>query len=56
MKHGHCTIFQKIKKLQTFSATFCPAISQIEVNEFFRKVHEIPADSYVVISVIFLRG
>lgn len=47
---AHFTIFQKKKKLQTLLSTPCPAISQIEVNEFFRKVQEIPADSYVVIS------
>ncbi len=47
---AYFTIFQKRKKLQTLLSTPCPAISQIEVNEFFRKVQEIPAGSYVVIS------
>lgn len=47
---AHFTIFQKRKKLQTLLGTPCPAISQIEVNEFFRKVQEIPAASCVVIS------
>jgi len=47
---AHFTIFQKRKKLQTLLSTPCPVISQIEVNEFFRKVQEIPAASYVVIS------
>ena len=47
---AHITIFQRKKKLQTLLSTLCPAISQIEVDEFFRKVQEIPANSYVVIS------
>lgn len=47
---AYFTIFQKRKKLQTLLSTPCPAISQIEVNEFFRKIQEIPAGSYVVIS------
>ena len=47
---AHITIFQRKKKLQTLLGTLCPAISQIEVDEFFRKVQEIPANSYVVIS------
>jgi 6-phosphofructokinase 2 len=47
---AHITIFQRKKKLQTLLSTICPAISQIEVDEFFRKVQEIPANSYVVIS------
>jgi 6-phosphofructokinase 2 len=44
------TIFQRKKKVQTLLGTLCPAISQIEVDEFFRKVQEIPANSYVVIT------
>lgn len=44
------TILQRKKKLQTLLSTLCPAISQIEVDEFFRKVQEIPTNSYVVIS------
>jgi 6-phosphofructokinase 2 len=47
---AHITIFQRKKKLQTLLSTLCPAISQIEVDEFFRKVQEIPASSHVVIS------
>jgi 6-phosphofructokinase 2 len=47
---AHITIFQRKKKLQTLLSTLCPEISQIEVDEFFRKVREIPANSYVVIS------
>lgn len=47
---AHITIFQRKKKLQTLLSTLCPAISQIEVDEFFRKIQEIPANSYVVIS------
>ena len=47
---AHITIFQRKKKLQMLLGTLCPAISQIEVDEFFRKVQEIPANSYVVIS------
>ena len=47
---AHITIFQRKKKLQTLLGTLCPEISQIEVDEFFRKVQEIPANSYVVIS------
>lgn len=44
------TINQKKKKLQTLLGTLCPLISQIEVDEFYRKVQEIPEKSYVVIS------
>ena len=47
---AHITVFQRKKKLQTLLITLCPAISEIEVDEFFRKVQEIPANSYVVIS------
>jgi 1-phosphofructokinase family hexose kinase len=47
---AHITISQRKKKLQTLLSTLCPKISQIEVDEFFRKVQEIPSDSYVVIS------
>jgi 6-phosphofructokinase 2 len=47
---AHITIFQRKKKLQTLLSTLCPAISQIEVDEFFRKIQEIPPNSYVVIS------
>jgi 6-phosphofructokinase 2 len=47
---AHITIFQRKKKVQTLLSTPCPAISQFEVDEFFRKVQEIPANSYVVIS------
>jgi 6-phosphofructokinase 2 len=47
---AHITIFQRKKKLQTLLSTLCPAISQIEVDEFFRKVQEIPANSYAIIS------
>jgi len=44
------TVFQRKKKLQTLLSTICPAISEIEVDEFFRKVQEIPPNNYVVIS------
>ena len=44
------TIFQRKKKLQTLLSALCPAISEIEVDEFFRKVQEIPPNNYVVIS------
>jgi 6-phosphofructokinase 2 len=47
---AHFTIFQRKKKLQTLLSTACPAINEIEVDDFFRKVQEIPANSYVVIS------
>ena len=47
---AHITIFQRKKKLQTLLGTLCPAISQIEVDEFFRKIQEIPVNSYAVIS------
>jgi 6-phosphofructokinase 2 len=47
---AHITIFQRKKKLQTLLGTLCPEISQIEVDEFFRKVQEIPANSYAIIS------
>ena len=47
---AHITIFQRKKKLQTLLSTLCPAISQIEVDDFFRKIQEIPPNSYVVIS------
>jgi 6-phosphofructokinase 2 len=47
---AHITIFQRKKKLQTLLGTSCPAISQIEVDEFFRKVQDIPANSYVAVS------
>jgi 6-phosphofructokinase 2 len=47
---ANITILQRKKKLQTLLGTLCPAISQIEVDEFFRKAQEIPANSYVVIS------
>lgn len=44
------TINQKKKKLQTLLSTLCPPISQIEVDEFYGKIQEIPEKSYVVIS------
>lgn len=44
------TIFQRKKKLQTLLSTLCPAIDEIEVDELFRKVQEIPSNNYVVIS------
>jgi 6-phosphofructokinase 2 len=47
---AHITILQRKKKLQTLLGTLCPAISQIEVDEFFRKVQKIPANSHIVIS------
>ena len=47
---AYITILQRKKRLQTLLSTLCPAISQIEVDEFFRKIQEIPANSYVVIS------
>ncbi|MBA4390606.1 MAG: 1-phosphofructokinase [Syntrophus sp. (in: bacteria)] len=47
---AHITINQRKKKLQTLLSTLCPPISQIEVDEFYRKIQEIPEKSYVVIS------
>jgi 6-phosphofructokinase 2 len=47
---AHITIFQRKKKLQTLLSTLCPVISQIEADEFFRKIQDIPANSCVVIS------
>jgi len=47
---AYITIYQRKKKLQTLLNTPCPAISQIESDEFFRKIQEVPVNSYVVIS------
>ncbi len=47
---AYITINQRKKKLQTLLSTLCPPISQIEVDEFYRKVRKIPEKSYVVIS------
>lgn len=44
------TIYQRKKKIQTLLSTSCPPIGQIEVDSFFRKVQEVSAGSYVVIS------
>lgn len=44
------TINQRKKKLQTLLSTLCPPISQIDIDEFYRKVEKIPENSYVVIS------
>lgn len=47
---AHIAIYQKKKKLQTLLSTLCPSTNQLEVDELYRKIQEIPEKSYVVIS------
>ena len=44
------TIYQRKKKIQTLLCTPSPAISQAEVDSFFKKANDIPPGSDVVIS------